>query len=85
MDTLLGDPITNAKNSTHKAKVTKPKEPIGIDDIGIFEFMFEGLPNLPDLEGIDEDRLFELQNAVQEQAQKGRRKRKKYYKKSTRV
>ena len=66
-DTLLGDPIANIKNSTHKAKITKPKEPIGIDDIGIFEFMFEGLPNLPDLEGIDEDRLFELQNAVQEQ------------------
>ena len=66
-DTLLGDPIANTKNSTNKAKVTKPKEPIGIDNIGIFEFMFEGLPNPPDLEGIDEDRLFELQNAVQEQ------------------
>ena len=69
-DTLLGDPITNTKNSTNKAKVTKPKEPIGIDDIGIFEFMFEGLPNLLDLEGVDEDRLFELQNAVQEQLHK---------------
>ena len=56
--------------STNKAKATKPKEPIGIDDIGIFEFMFEGLPNPPDLEGIDEDRLFELQNAVQEQLHK---------------
>ena len=66
-DTLLGDPITNTKNSTNKAKVTKPTEPIGIDDIGIFEFMFEGLPNPTDLEGVDEDRLFGLQNAVQEQ------------------
>ena len=36
-DTLLGDPITNTKNSTNKAKVTKPKEPIGIDDIGVFD------------------------------------------------
>ena len=69
-DTLLGDPIANTKNSTNKAKATKSKEPIGIDDIGIFEFMFEGLSNPPDLEGIDEDRLFELQNAVQGQLHK---------------
>ena len=62
--------MVNTKNSINKAKATKPKEPIGIDDIGIFEFMFEGLPNPPDLEGIDEDRLFELQNAVQEQLHK---------------
>ena len=43
------------------------KDKIGIDDIGIFEFIFQGLPELPELEGIDEDRLRELQNAVQEQ------------------
>ena len=56
----LGDPMVNTKNSTNKVKATKPKDTIGIDDIGIFEFMFEGLPNPPNLEGIDEDRLFEL-------------------------
>ena len=56
-DTLLGDPMVNTKNSTNKAKATEPKDPIGIDDIGIFEFIFEGLPNPLDLEGIDEDRL----------------------------
>ena len=66
-DTLLGDPMVNTKNSINKAKATEQKDTIGIDDIGIFEFIFEGLPNPPDLEGIDEDRLFELQNAVQEQ------------------
>ena len=43
---------------------------MGIDDIGIFEFIFEGLPEPPELEGIDEDRLRELQSAVQEQLQK---------------
>ena len=43
------------------------KDKIGIDDIGIFEFIFHGLPEPPELEGIDEDRLRELQNAVQEQ------------------
>ena len=62
-DTLLGDPMVNTKNSTNKAKATGQKDTIGVDDIGIFK----GLPNLLDLDGIDEDRLFELQNAVQEQ------------------
>ena len=40
---------------------------IGINDIGIYEFVSKGLPNPPDLEGMDEDRLFELQRNVQEQ------------------
>ena len=66
-DTLLGDPMVHTKKSTNKAKATGQKDIIGINDIGIFEFIFEGLPNPPDLEGMDEDRLFELQNAVQEQ------------------
>ena len=65
--TLLGDPMVNTKNSINKAKAIGQKDTIGVDDIGIFEFIFEGLPNPPDLEGVDEDRLFELQNAVQEQ------------------
>ena len=66
-NTLLGDPMVNTKNSINKAKATGQKDTIGIDDIGIFEFIFEGLPNPLDLKGIDEDRLFELLNAVQEQ------------------
>ena len=69
-DTLLGDPMVSTKKSTNEAKEKGQKDIIGIDDIGIFEFIFEGLPNPPDLEGIDEDRLFELQNAVQEQLHK---------------
>ena len=43
------------------------KDKMGKDNIGIFEFIFHGLPEPPELEGIDEDRLRELQNAVQEQ------------------
>ena len=69
-DTLLGDPMVNTKNSINKTKATGQKDTIGIDDIGIFEFILEGLPNPLDLEGVDEDRLFELQNAVQEQLRK---------------
>ena len=66
-DTLLGDPMVNTKTCTYKAKEKEQKDAVGINDIGIFEFIFQGLPNLPDLEGVDEDRLRELQNAVQEQ------------------
>ena len=62
-DTLLGDPMANTTTGTEKGQ----KDKIGIDDIGIFEFIFHGLPEWPELEGIDEDRLRELQNAIQEQ------------------
>ena len=69
-DTLLGDPVVSTKKGTDKAKEKGQKDTIGINDIGIFEFIFEGLPNPSDLEGIDEDRLRELQNTVQEQLHK---------------
>ena len=62
-DTLLGDLVANTATGTGKGQ----KDKIGIDDIGIFEFIFHGLPELPELEIIDEDRLRELQNAIQEQ------------------
>ena len=66
-DTLLGDPVANTATGIEKAKQKGQKDKIDIDDIGIFEFIFKGLPEPPDLEGVDEDRLRELQNAVQEQ------------------
>ena len=66
-DTLLGDPVVNTATGTEKAKEKGQKDKIDIDDIGIFEFIFYGLPEPPELEGIDEDRLRELQHAVQEQ------------------
>ena len=69
-DTLLGDPVANTTTGIEKAKEKGQKDKIGIDDIGIFEFIFKGLPELPELKGIDEDRLKELQNAIQEQLHK---------------
>ena len=69
-DTLLGDPMANTVTGMEKAKEKGQKDKIGIDDIGIFEFIFKGLPELPELEGVDEDRLRELQNAIQEQLHK---------------
>ena len=59
--------MVNTKTCTCKAKEKGQKDIIGINDIGIFEFIFQGLPNPPDLQGMDEDRLRGLQNAIQEQ------------------
>ena len=69
-DTLLGDPVANTTTGITNGKEKGQKDKINIDDIGIFEFIFTGLPELPELEGVDEDRLRELQNAVQEQLHK---------------
>ena len=66
-DTLLGDPVANTATGIAKAKEKGQKDKIGMDDIRVFEFIFQGLPELPELKGIDEDRLRELQNAIQEQ------------------
>ena len=66
-DTLLVNPVTNTMTSIEKGKEKGQKDKIGIDDIGIFKFIFKGLPELPELEGVDEDKLRELQYAVQEQ------------------
>ena len=69
-DTLLGDPVDNTATGITNGKEKGQKDKIDIDDIGIFEFIFTGLPEPPELEGIDEDGLRDLQNAVQEQLHK---------------
>ena len=69
-DTLLGDPVANTTKGIEKEKEKGQNDKIDIDDIGIFEFIFKGLPEPPELEGIDEDRLRDLQNAIQEQLRK---------------
>ena len=66
-DTLLGDPVANTAIGIAKAKEKGQKDKIGIDDIGVFEFIFRGLPEPSELEDVDEDRLRELQIAIQEQ------------------
>ena len=68
--TLLGDPVANAATGIAKAKEKGQKDKIGIEDTGVFEFIFQGLPEPPELQDIDEDRLRELQNAIQEQLHK---------------
>ena len=39
LDTLLGDPVANTATGIEKAKEKGQKDKIGIDDIGIFEFI----------------------------------------------
>ena len=59
--------MVHTTTSTEKAEGKRQKDKAGIDDVGVFEFIFHGLPNPPELEGMHEDRLRELQNAIQEQ------------------
>ena len=63
-------PVANTTTGIENKKGKGQKDKIDIDDIGIFEFIFTGLPELPGLEGVDEDRLRDLQNAIQEQLRK---------------
>ena len=44
LDTLLGDPVANTTTGMAKARQKGQKDKIGIDDIGVFEFIFQGLP-----------------------------------------
>ena len=70
-------PVASTATGTEKKNEKGQKDKIGIDDIGIFEVIFEGLPEPPELEGVDEDSLKELQSAVQEQLCKRDEKREK--------
>ena len=63
-NSLLGDPVANTATGITNGKEKGQKDKIDIDDIGIFEFIFTGLPEPPELEGVDEDRLRDLQNGV---------------------
>ena len=51
LDTLLGDLVASTATCIEKAKEKGQKDKIGID-IGIFEFIFHGLPNPAELEGV---------------------------------
>ena len=53
---LLGDPLPGSQ-ATMKVHGHKPDS----GDIGIYKFFIEGAPNPPDLEGIDEEQLIQIQ------------------------
>ena len=58
---LLGDPLPGSQATT---KVYGHKPDSG--DIGIYEFLIESAPNPPDLEGIEEDQLLQIQQNIQD-------------------
>ena len=58
---LLGGPLPGSQ-ATAKVKGHKPDS----GDIGIYEFLIEGAPNPPDLEGIEEDKLLQIQQNIQD-------------------
>ena len=55
-ESLLGDPLPGSQ-ATMEMQGHKPE----LGDVGIHEFFIEGEPNPPDLEGIEEEQLMQLQ------------------------
>ena len=58
---LLGDPLPGSQ-ATAKVNGHMPNS----GDTGIYEFLIEGAPNPPDLEGIEEDQLLQIQQNIQD-------------------
>ena len=69
---LLGDPLPGSQ-ATMKVYGNKPDS----GDIGIHEFLIEGAQNPPDLEGIEEDQLLQIQQNIQDKLKQRDEERKK--------
>ena len=52
----IGDPLPDGQ-----ATVKASGHTLDLGDVGIYEFLIQGTPNPPDLEGIEEDQLLEIQ------------------------
>ena len=52
----IGDPLLD-----DQANVKASGHTLDLGDVGIYEFLIQGAPNPPDLEGIEEDQLQEIQ------------------------
>ena len=59
---LLGNPLPGSQ-ATMKVHGHKPDS----GDIGVYEFLIEGAPNPPNLEGIDKDQLLQIQQSIQDE------------------
>ena len=57
----IGDPLPDSQTTV---KVSGHMLELG--DIGIYEFLIQGTPNPPDLEGIEQDQLLEIQQNIQD-------------------
>ena len=76
-ETLLGNPLPGSQANV-KGNGHKPDS----GDIGIYEFLIEGAPNPPDLEGIEEDQLLQIQQNIQDKLKQRDEEREKNITKS---
>ena len=58
---LLGDPLPGSQATM---EMQGHKQELG--DIGIYEFLIQGEPNPPDLEGIEEEQLMQIHKSIQD-------------------
>ena len=57
----IGDPLLDGQ-----ATVKVSGHTLNLGNVGIYEFLIQGAPNPPDLEGIEEDQLLEIQQNIQD-------------------
>ena len=76
-ETLLGNPLQGSQANV-KGNGHNPDS----GDIGIYEFLIEGAPNPPDLEGIEEDQLLQIQQNIQHKLKQRHEEREKNIPKS---
>ena len=57
----IGDPLPDGQ-----ATVMVSGHTLDLGDIGIYEFLIQGAPNPPDLDGIEDDQLLETQQNIQD-------------------
>ena len=57
----IGDPLPDGQ-----ATVKASGHTLDLGDVGMYEFLIQGAPNPPDLEGIEEDQLLEIQQNIQD-------------------
>ena len=69
---LLGDLLPGSQATT-KMQGHKPQ----LGNIGVYQFLIEGEPNPPDLEGIEEEQLMQIQWSIQDKLKQRDKEREK--------
>ena len=59
--TAIAEPSTGDPLLDGQAKVKASGHTLDLGNVGIYEFLIQGAPNPPDLEGFEEDQLLEIQ------------------------
>ena len=64
--TAIAEPSIDDPLPDSQATVKASGHTLDLGDIGIYELLIQGAPNPPDLEGIEEDQLLEIQQNIQD-------------------